>query len=89
MTGPTIEQAYAEACRQLGAMHVQAAMLRTELVQAHADLDEAGARIVELTQESDGPPEDHQGCGDAMGVGQSAVHDDIGVTMPTDGATPV
>lgn len=45
----TLEEAYAEACRQLGHALVEVAALRAELAQVTAERDEAGARIVALS----------------------------------------
>lgn len=45
----TLQDAYDEACRQIGEAHVQIAALRARLAQVEAERDEAGRRIVDLT----------------------------------------
>ncbi len=49
----TIQDAYAEACRQLGEASVQAAFVARALAEAEAERDEAGQRIVELLGDSE------------------------------------
>lgn len=44
-----LQEAYEEACRQLGDAHVRLTVLGAQLAQAEAERDEAGRRIVELT----------------------------------------
>lgn len=48
----TVQQAYDEACRQLGHAQVEIAALRGQLAEVTAERDEAGRRIVELTGQS-------------------------------------
>lgn len=49
----SLEQAFNEACRQIGELSVQNAALQTALAQAEAERDEAGRRITDLLQSAD------------------------------------
>lgn len=44
----SLEEAYTEACRQLGEANVHAAILTRQLAAVTAERDEAGSRITEL-----------------------------------------
>lgn len=44
----SLEQAFNEACRQIGELSVQNAALQRALAQAEAERDEAGRRINDL-----------------------------------------
>lgn len=50
----TLEEAYSEACRQIGHLTVQLSICQSRLASAEAERDEAGARIVEMTSKGPG-----------------------------------